>query len=169
MKTLVIHPYDETTKFLSIIYEGKKDWTVITENASKRLIFESLKSHDRIIMLGHGSKYGLIGYDRFMIDSNWVYLLREKYVVAIWCFAEEFVTNYGLEGFYSGMIISELGEAIDFSVVATANEIEESNKLFAETIAKHIEDLTNVDEIINDYSQLKSHVVDFNKTKIFHT
>lgn len=35
MKTLAIHPKDITTDFLSEIYSDK-DWTVITENISKK-------------------------------------------------------------------------------------------------------------------------------------
>jgi len=70
MKTLVIHPYDESTKFLSLIYEGKEDWTIITENASKRLIFESLKEHDRIIMLGHGLIVDYSKLKNHVVDFN---------------------------------------------------------------------------------------------------
>jgi hypothetical protein len=168
MKTLVIHPYDPTTIFLEQVYAGK-DWTIITENASKRLIFESLKEHDRIIMMGHGTGYGLIGYGRLMIESKWVYLLREKYTVSIWCNADEFVLKYGLKGFYTGMIISELEEAMMFCVPATGAEIEESNTLFTDSITKHIDDMTKVDEIVADYTLSDSPVIDFNKTRIYHT
>lgn len=168
MKTLVIHPFDHTTQFLKGIYEGK-DWTVITENPSKRLIFESLKEHDRIIMLGHGTQHGLIGYNRFIIDSNWVYLLREKYCIGIWCHAEDFFKKYNLNGFYTGMIISELQEALQYKVMTTGNQIEESNALFIKAIAKHIEDMTKVDDIISDYAQKETNVIEFNKIRIFHT
>jgi hypothetical protein len=168
MKTLVIHPYDPTTIFLEQVYEGK-DWTIITENASKRLIFESLKSHDRIIMMGHGTPNGLLGYGRFIIDPKWVYLLREKYTVSIWCNADEFVLKYDLKGFYTGMIISELQEANYLNVPANIAEIDESNVLFTDTITKHIEDMTKVDDIIADYAQAKSNVIDYNKVRIYHT
>jgi hypothetical protein len=49
MKTLVIHPKDQTTDFLSIIYQDK-DWTLITDNPSKKYLKEQIKSHDRIIV-----------------------------------------------------------------------------------------------------------------------
>ena len=60
MKTLVIHPKDSTTDFLSDIYIDK-EWTLITKNVSKKILKESIKEHDRIIMLGHGTEKGLIG------------------------------------------------------------------------------------------------------------
>jgi len=65
MKTLVIHPFDVTTGFLSVIYEGKKDWTVIDTNVSSKFLKEQIKNHNRIIMLGLEVKtdyMGLIGW-----------------------------------------------------------------------------------------------------------
>jgi hypothetical protein len=52
MKTLVIHPKDDSTYFLSTIYEGK-DWTIINDRG-KSLLKKLIKTHDRIIMMGHG-------------------------------------------------------------------------------------------------------------------
>ena len=111
MKTLVIHPEDYTTRFLTVIHEGHDDWTVITHDVSHKVLKEQIKKHDRIIMLGHGTGWGLLGHGRFVIDSSLVYLLREKDCVCIWCNANDFVEQYGLKGFYTGMIISEMDEA----------------------------------------------------------
>lgn len=82
--TLVIHPKDQTTDFLSEIYLDK-NWTVINTNTSKKFLKEQILTHDRIVMLGHGTEKGLLGYDRYIIDSTLVYLLREKECVCIWC------------------------------------------------------------------------------------
>ena len=77
-KTLVIHPKDESTVFLSEIYIGK-DWTIFTNpSPTKKEIKELIKSHDKIIMMGHGTPHGLLSTGGFMIDSTLVYLLREK-------------------------------------------------------------------------------------------
>lgn len=59
MKTLVIHPKDQTTDFLSVIYDDK-DWTIINTNVSKSYLKTQIKSHDRIVMLGHGTDKGLL-------------------------------------------------------------------------------------------------------------
>jgi len=111
MKTLVIHPKDSTTDFLKVIY-SEKDWTIIDDNnISTSKLKENIKSHDRIIMLGHGSDKGLFGQNRLIINSNLVYLLKDKNCVCIWCNADEFVKKYKLNGFYTGMIISDYDEA----------------------------------------------------------
>ena len=138
MKTLVIHPYDPTTIFLSEIYAGR-GWDVINMNISKSALAKAIKKHDHIIMMGHGTPYGLLGFGRFVIDSNFVHLLREKQCTMIWCNADEFVQKYKLKGLHSGMIISELGEAYDFCVPATADEVDESNTMFAEAIRETLD------------------------------
>src|SRR5690606_14597319 len=101
--------------FLSDIYLDK-NYTIITTNTSKSFLKEQIQSHDRIVMLGHGNENGLFGFDRFVIDSNFVYLLREKICVCIWCNADVFVKKYRLKGFYTGMIISEYDEALLYCV-----------------------------------------------------
>jgi len=54
MKTLVIHPNDETTEFLNKIYEDK-DWKVMSFELTKAALTKQIAVHDRIVMLGHGS------------------------------------------------------------------------------------------------------------------
>ncbi len=139
MKTLVIHPKDITTDFLSDIYSDK-DWTVININVSKSFLKKQIKEHDRIVMLGHGTGDGLIGFKRLIIDSNYVYLLRDKITVCIWCNADNFVKKYNLKGFYTGMIISEMDEANCYSLYETSQaNITASNILFATAIKNAID------------------------------
>ena len=170
MKTLVIHPYDITTKMLDVY--GDKDWTVITDpHTSKKTIKAEIKAHDRIIMLGHGTKDGLIAklglYNhRFIIDSSLVYLLREKEIIAIWCEADQFVEKYNLKGFYTGMIISEYDEAEYCNLYPIQRDIDESNKLFGEAIAESIDKkdmLSSMKEIyIGD-----TPTIEFNKVRLY--
>jgi len=148
MKTLVIHPKDETTDFLSRIYAGY-DWTVVNTNMPKHQLKKLIIDHDRIIMLGHGTGNGLIGFERAFIDSNYVYLLREKECVCIWCDANIFVEKYDLKGFYTGMIISEYYEALYCSVNTTYQEIEESNLLFSIAIKEAISK-PNILEVVKE-------------------
>lgn len=59
MKTLVIHPYDNTTDFLMPIWYDKSDWKVIRSNSvSKSELRKQIKQSDRIICLGHGCEEG---------------------------------------------------------------------------------------------------------------
>jgi hypothetical protein len=165
MKTLVIHPKDPTTDFLSEIYLDK-NWTVMTTNTSKKFLKEQIKSHDRIVMLGHGTDKGLIGFDRFVIDSTLVYLLREKECVCIWCNADLFVEKYKIKGFYTGMIISEYEEAVMYSIPTTFFFINESNTDFALAIKKSIDD-ENMLEKSKMFYEGNSAVVEFNRNNLY--
>jgi hypothetical protein len=167
MKTLVIHPKDSSTDFLSTIYSDK-DWTVINTNTSKKFLKEQIKSHDRIIMLGHGTHCGLLGFNRFVIDSTLVYLLREKDCVCIWCNADLFVQKYKLKGFYTGMIISEFEEAMYFTVRTDDDDIDFSNSLFANAIKESIDNsdmLSNVKKLYDGVSP----VITYNKKNLYYS
>ncbi len=166
MKTLVIHPKDSTTNFLSVIYSDK-DWTVINTNTSKKILKEQIKTHDRIVMLGHGTEKGLIGFDRLVIDSTWVFLLREKICVCIWCNADVFLEKYGLKGFYTGMIISEYEEAIMCCVPTNSFWISESNTDFALAIKNSIDDENMLEKAKLLYEGNTS-VVEFNRNNLYY-
>lgn len=168
-KTLVIHPTDPTTKVLEQIYLGK-DWTVITTNVSKSTLYEAIMSHDRIIMLGHGAPSGLYGHGRLVIDSTYVYLLREKDLVCIWCNADKFVEKYELKGFYTGMIISEMEEAIMYSIPPTIEAVTESNDLFSGSVAKAIdlEPKEMCESVKKQYVLDSNDIINFNKQNIYY-
>ena len=166
MKTLVIHPKDSTTDFLSVIYLGK-DWTVINTSISKKVLKEQINTHDRIVMLGHGTEKGLLGFDKFVIDSSWVYLLREKICVCIWCNANIFVEKYDLKGFYTGMIISEYEEAIMCGVTTNSFWVSESNIDFALAIRNSI-DVENMLEKVKLLYEGNSSVVEFNRNNLYY-
>jgi hypothetical protein len=171
MKTLVIHPKDTTTDFLSVIYEDKIGWTIINDpKISKSKLKQQIKEHDRIVMLGHGTEIGLVIFDkreiRFIVDSTLVYLLRTKECVCIWCNADKFVEKYKLKGLYSGMIISEIDESYLYSVRTSIDDIEKSNILFASVISKYI-DNKDIDMIKSEYYNEKCEVIKFNNKNIF--
>ena len=171
MKTLVIHPQDDSTDFLCKIYKDT-DWTVINSTVSKKFLKDSIKSHDRIIMMGHGCDRGLFNSNfDVVIDSNLVYLLRDKDCIAIWCNADMFFTKYKLKGLYTGMIISEYTEAQYESVTTTFYEVEKSNELFSKAMRDGItDDGFDIDLIqsVYDISEL-NRVMDFNKKQIYKT
>lgn len=164
MKTLVIHPKDITTDFLSAIYVGK-DWTVINTNVSKKILKDSIKSHDRIIMLGHGSDKGLFGFKHIVIDSNYVYLLKDKICVCVWCNADLFVKKYSLKGLFTGMIVSDTDEMLDYCLIGKPSDVEYSNKLFASAIEVAISD--KLDKGLELYESKDNSVIDFNKKNIY--
>ena len=165
MRTLVIHPDDITTDFLKIVYEGK-GYTVINDRKlclDKKFITEQIKEHDRIMMMGHGYPGGLF---YTCINSSMVYLLREKDCVCIWCNADKFVLKYGLKGFYTGMFISEVGEAFYYGIKIDQEKIDYSNNLFVENLKNVIESpniLTEIKELYNGDCP----VIQFNNARLY--
>lgn len=134
----VIHANDPTTKVLSCLYQQREDMkTHVTERNSSSDVQRSIRADDVIMMLGHGNEYGLFSkpedgkYKRFMITDKHVQFLRDKTCIGIWCYANKFAEKYGLRGLFSGMIISELQEAIDLGVSATKEEIDREMEKFA--------------------------------------
>ena len=101
--------------------------------------------------MGHGSPGGLFSvqqlksYNGYIIDESIVpHLLKKDNSVFIWCNADVFVNRYKLKGFYSGMFISEVGEAYYCGLPGTDQEtVDESNYGFCNIIAKYINDETS--------------------------
>ena len=153
VRTLVIHPDDRSTDFLKPIYENVPDKTVVTGNISQYELIKLIEEHDRIMMMGHGSPGGLFSIgqftycDGYIIDHRLVPLLRQKKNnVFIWCNADEFVKRHKLNGFFSGMFVSEVGEAFYCKVYPNRdkkkdeiqNDVTQSNDAFAQIVGVHI-------------------------------
>jgi len=146
MKTLIIHPEDKTTEFLTAIYASLNNKTVIKRSVSKSELRQVMEVHDRIMVLGHGSPDGLLSRCQFpngglfIVDESMVSVLKNKLnCIFIWCYADQFVRRHGLDGFSTGMFISELGEA-DYWRFKGINQgmIDESNVRFASIVSKYI-------------------------------
>jgi len=149
MKNIIIHPEDNTTTFLKPIYEKIKDQIVITSNSTPEEISSLIKTSNRVIMLGHGSSMGLFALNVFpqnilkpyVIGSEEKEILKDKTEnIYIWCNANKYVEYYNLKGFYSGMFISEIHEAILCGLKNITQEIiNESNNEFSAIVGKHID------------------------------
>ena len=134
----VIHANDPTTKVLSQLYEQREDITArITEMSTNGAVQRAIRVDNVIMMLGHGNEYGLFSkpekngnYKRFMITDKHVQFLRSKTCIGIWCHANLFAERYGLHGLFSGMIISELQEAIDYNIDVTKDVIDREMEKF---------------------------------------
>jgi len=168
MKTLVIHPDDSSTKFLSQIYEGR-DFTIENRHGknhdyTRKEFIQQIKDHDRIIMMGHGYPGGLF---MSFIDPTVVYLLREKECICIWCNADQFVNKYGLKGFYTGMFISEVGEANWFQIQTDQAAVDRSNQLFTQLVTDNI-DIPNPQPIIKENYIGDCPVIRYNNDRLYY-
>ena len=167
-ETVVFHPDDPTTDFLSAIYEGK-GWEVITNPFLEQDEAAGLiNTHDRIICLGHGSPQGLFGGWGFIVDASLAPLLKKKQLIAIWCHADQFIEQHGLKGFYSGMFISELLEA-ELCGIRNTDEpaIESSNDLFASTLGKFVDFGNILEHVKREYNIHGDPIVAFNRNKLY--
>ena len=146
MKTLVIHPLDNTTDFLIPVYSTVPDKTVVRGGVSKADLMEMIEEHDRIMMMGHGSPFGLLSVGRFpgaetyIVDYTAVPLLKEKSNnLYIWCNADCYVNKFDLEGFYSGMFVSEVLEARLMGLSGIdQSHVDQSNWGFSQIVSKHL-------------------------------
>jgi hypothetical protein len=161
ISTLIIHPKDESTDFLKKIYISIQDKTIIQGVITKTELRKLIKNHDRVIMLGHGSPWGLMSVGQFSYGGNYIVdltmvdlLIGKKDNIYIWCNADQFVLNNGLKGFFSGMFISELEEANYYDFRDLEQDlIDESNHGFAEIVSKYINEPLQVlfKNVIQEY------------------
>lgn len=142
-KSLVIHPEDHTTDFLKPIYSTVKNKTILTRNSDEESIKNQILASERVMMMGHGTPSGLLHVGKFtsptpfVIDDRYLTELQQKTnSIFIWCNADEFVEKNDLKGFYTGMFISEVGEAIYCGLGNVTQEtINESNYLFSKLVS----------------------------------
>lgn len=179
MKTLIIHPKDSSTSFLDIIYKNIPEKTVITGGVSKSDIKRLINEHDRIMMMGHGSPHGLFSVGQFtncynyIIDYTMVEHLKDKTDnIYIWCHADQFVNEYELRGFYSGMFISEVSEAKYCGLIRISQDIvDESNYKFCNFVSKYINEDKSVlyDNVKKEYGLLaeENSVAFYNNKRLF--
>lgn len=139
---LVIHPYDPSTEFLDVLYDGQEGVRRIRgEESRNRLgsILYHLPPVEPVMLLGHGSPSGLFrledGGNGLYVGKSFAYSLRKHPVIGVFCHANRFAENTRLHGLFSGMIVSEPEEALEYRIPATAGELERENRIFAETLA----------------------------------
>jgi len=164
MNTLVIHPRDASTDFLKPIYQKIPDVDVVTRGWDEFDVFDGLELCDRTLMMGHGSPNGLFSVGNFSTRTPYIigeycvdYLLSQEENVYIWCNADKFVRKHFLKGFFSGMFISEVSEAMYCGVYeATQEMVDISNDSFAEILGDCINEdkHTIYDRVRNEYGKL---------------
>ena len=146
MKTLVIHPEDPTTTFLERVYEGLDDTTVIRGGMNPIDVAYAMQKHDRVIALGHGTPLGLLSVGKFggshyVIDERHISALKKTGSgIYIWCHADQFVQRFHLSSIlYSGMFISEIGEAYMLGLENTQpQDVSVYNDTFASFLNKEL-------------------------------
>ena len=172
MRTLFIHPTDQSTTFGELVYNpyrGMDDVTILTgRNISSRVIKEALMNNDRIVFIGHGTEYGLldmVGNARYVITSRQLQFFRDKEVICFWCNANIFADRYNLNAFSTGMFVSELSEARYYQLPEDQELIDASNTLFCNILSRCIFDNVNVirENIEREYVDRNNQIICFNR------
>lgn len=128
---IVVHPYDPSTRMLSEIYKGIEGVTLFDSWQQREEILKAIAAAPKdepILLLGHGCPRGLydLRYGLVISDSDAELLKDRPNLVGIWCYASSYAVKHGLKGFFSGMFISELPEALYNGVEASAEEIDDN-------------------------------------------
>ncbi len=167
MKTLVIHPIDPTTDFLTGMYVNQADFTIEREPLKHPNLKQLILEHDRIMMLGHGLPGGLLEGFKQVIDDTYAEILKTKFCIGIWCYACEFFERHRLTGFYSGMMISEVAEAQLFGIPANWDEISASNAKYVTAFSNALISDNFLDTFKDGYSPVETPLYQFNQMRVF--
>lgn len=102
------------------------------------------------MLLGHGSDKGLFfraddskdEFDKIIVSHSHAYHLRKHggNIVAVWCNADQFARAEGLHGLFTGMIVSELNEALLYQVKTTQEELNRENVKLARRLRALIDE-----------------------------
>ncbi len=181
---LIIHPKDKTTAVLSLLYKEVEHANVLDQSSTNAEIKHRLNHvnpAERIMLLGHGSAQGLFSrddesrdeFDCLIISHPHAYYLRRHggNIVAIWCNADLFARSEGLHGLFSGMIISELSEALLYDIPTTQEELDiEIPKLFARL--RQLLDmrlpLSEIPQRIQEMDDTHSPLTEFNYNRFYY-
>jgi hypothetical protein len=174
MKKLIIHPKDPSTDFLKIFYLSE---SAITECPGNSKLRKMIQEAEEIWLLGYGTEWGLLDmHSKFgvleIVGSRYAEFLRNKKVIGIWCNANIFAEKYKLTGLFSGMVISEMQEALDWNIQTTEEEIEKENLNFAKDLSnciKYADHLSEVPEMMRKRLEKEdcSDLVKFNYESIY--
>jgi len=174
----IIHANDPTTQVLSLLYQQREDVRMlITERNNSSDVQRAIRTDDVIMMLGHGNEYGLFSkpekngdYKRFLITDKHVQFLRGKTCIGIWCHANLFAERYGLHGLFSGMIISELQEAVDYNIEVTKDMIDKEMEKFTIRLKDCIETygLEQTPMRMKELDDVQSELTKFNYRELYY-
>lgn len=156
---IVIHPKDKTTAMLSTLYDGLEAQVVADYRSTKEIghLLHHVSTQERIMLLGHGSDKWLFfraddckdEFDKIIVGHSHAYSLRKHgcNIVAVWCNADRFACAEGLHGLFTGMIVSELSEALLYHIETTKEELNQENVKLARRLRTLLDERIPLSEI----------------------
>ena len=179
---IVIHPFDPTTTFLKPLYEGRAGVEIYTQEhnnaAIRRALNHQVSEDNTVMMLGHGCEQGLLAdtiptrkFDRLIVNGTHVEFLRKVTCIGIWCNADKFASKYGLKGLFTGMIISEVEEALWCEVATTPEELAVENARLTELFIKAFNECPQLGDIpkwFREKAPMDTPLQRFNYNNVFY-
>jgi hypothetical protein len=169
--TLIIHPRDATTAFLTRVYDGL-DYTVCNApDVSNQELQELMAQHHRIVVMGHGSQQGLFHPVRMvphLISAEHAHLFHDKETVFLWCYASDFAKQHHIRALCTGMFVSDQAEAMWTGIGAGAFAIQQSNTFFAEAMRTVLQadQLPDIQQVLKLYPPNLNRVAAYNAPKL---
>ena len=179
---IVIHPKDRTTKMLELLYKDSPHTlvdTTLSKNQLRALLYNE-PSVERFMLLGHGGPEGLFTrtddtQNSFtkLIDHSFAHILRKHQgkIFAVFCHAKLFAEKEFLHGLFSGMIISEMSEAIYYGITTTEEELAQENVKLAKRLRTLLDENTPwclIPERILQMDDVHSPLTEFNYHNFFY-
>lgn len=170
----VIYQDRNDTAFLKKIYEGLEDTKAVvckydTPVENRMKAEAAIRTEpDRIAMLGHGTQLGLLNpnFYGYVVNGSNAHMLKDKNVIAIWCWAGNFMQRQRLTGFSTSMFISEENEALYMGFPeAREEDIHRENDIFSERVRALIDanvDLKQWPELLRSQADMSKPFVKFN-------
>lgn len=171
---IVVHPYDPSTRMLGEIYKGIEGVTLFDSWKQREKILKAIAAapkEEPILLLGHGCPSGLLDMRHGIVIGNAdAELLKDRpNLVGIWCYASSYAYTHGLKGFFSGMFISELPEAIINGVEASAEEIDENAWDFSIRFGRLLRGGSTLEEaarVLMDPCYIESELTEYNYSRL---
>ena len=172
---IVVHPTDPSTVMLGKVYEGFENVKLFNSVEQRDEMLAAIAAAPReepIMLLGHGCPnglYDLMAWD-MMVGGPDAELLKDRpNLIGIWCYASSYAAKHGLKGFFSGMFISEGGEATMVGVDATEEEANAHAWDFAERLGDLLRQglpLEDVAKELMDPKHITSELTNYNYTRL---
>lgn len=180
---LVIHPQDRTTAMLSALYQDRDD-VRLSDSPMSKAALNSLLYHtparERILLLGHGSGKGLFwrpddtadGF-RLLLDHSHAYCLRKHggNLLGMWCDADRFARTEGLHGLFTGMIVTEMSEAVSYGIPTSPEELARENTLLAVRLRRLLDEgvwLSDIPARIAELDNAHTPLTEFNYRNFYY-
>lgn len=122
---------------------------------------------DTLLIIGHGTPYGLLSPDRreYVVWEDHFLVSHAKIIVFWWCYASDFVPKITWETgdiFSTGMFISNTEEAEMFHINTTQNDINDSNIKMYDTLIDLLTNDVPISEWLSHFKKTDDPISQFN-------